>query len=115
MGIGLYMDEHVPKAITIGLRIRGVDVVTAQEDGAATLPDEKLLDRATELGRVLVSFDNDFLMEVDRRQREGIKHGGVIHIKMLKMTVGEVVTDLEVIGKVGEKEDVENQVTYLPL
>lgn len=31
----LYMDAHVPFAITAGLRLRGVDVLTAQEDDAA--------------------------------------------------------------------------------
>jgi hypothetical protein len=29
----LYMDVHVKAAITAGLRRRGIDVVTAQEDG----------------------------------------------------------------------------------
>jgi hypothetical protein len=33
-----------------GLLLRGVDVLTAQIDGAAELPDADLLDRATELG-----------------------------------------------------------------
>ena len=28
MTVALYMDEQVPKAITIGLRLRGVDVLT---------------------------------------------------------------------------------------
>jgi hypothetical protein len=39
MALTLYMDQHVPKAITVGLRLRGVDVVTAYEDGAAELKD----------------------------------------------------------------------------
>jgi hypothetical protein len=29
MAIKLYMNQHVPKAITAGLRLRDVDVVTA--------------------------------------------------------------------------------------
>ena len=29
--IKFYMDEHIPKAVTEGLRRRGVDVLTAQE------------------------------------------------------------------------------------
>ena len=32
MSVAFYMDEHVPKPITLALRIRGVDVLTAQED-----------------------------------------------------------------------------------
>ena len=47
------MDEHVPRAISIGLRLRGVDVLTAQEDGLRNTPDTVLLDRATLIGRVI--------------------------------------------------------------
>ena len=32
MSIALYIDENVPRSITDGLRRRGVDVLTAQED-----------------------------------------------------------------------------------
>ena len=43
MSLALYMDVHVPAAITRALRRRGVDVLTAQEDGNARLPDPALL------------------------------------------------------------------------
>jgi hypothetical protein len=45
------MDEHVPRAITEGLKIRGIDVLTVQEDGLRGISDKELLDRATLLGR----------------------------------------------------------------
>jgi len=32
MPIALYMDANIPRAITEGLRVRGVDVITAQRD-----------------------------------------------------------------------------------
>lgn len=57
------MDVQVPLAITEGLRRRGVDVVTAQEDGSGLLEDPELLDRATVLGRLLFTQDEDFLSE----------------------------------------------------
>lgn len=34
-----YMDEHVPKAVTEGLRRRGVDVITVQELGLQAAED----------------------------------------------------------------------------
>ncbi|HEX9962608.1 MAG TPA: hypothetical protein VGB00_16865 [Pyrinomonadaceae bacterium] len=37
MAVGIYMNVHIPRAITSGLRLRGVDVLTAQEDNANTL------------------------------------------------------------------------------
>ena len=67
MPIGIYMDVHIPKAITNGLRLRGVDIITAQEDNTTTLPDDELLSRATELGRPIFSQDDDLLTEADKR------------------------------------------------
>jgi len=55
------MDVHVRRAVTTALRLRSIDVLTAQEDGAAEATDAALLQRATELGRVLVSQDADLL------------------------------------------------------
>ena len=49
MSLALYMDHHVKSAITDGLRRRGVDILTAGEDGTTQLDDERLLRRATEL------------------------------------------------------------------
>lgn len=78
MSIGLYMDVHIPKAITIGLRLRGVDVLTAQEDGTITLSDADLLERATELGRTLYPHDDDLLAEAHARLSLGRNFAGVI-------------------------------------
>jgi len=74
--ISLYMDHHVPRAITEGLRLRGVDIITAYKDGAGEMDDSPLLDRAGELGRVLFTQDDDLLEEAVRRQREGISFMG---------------------------------------
>ena len=61
MSLKLYMDVHVRRAVTHGLRLRGVDVVTAQEDKSAQLSDADLLSRATLLGRVIFTQDDDLL------------------------------------------------------
>jgi predicted nuclease of predicted toxin-antitoxin system len=68
VAIALYLDEHVRRAITLGLRLRGVDILTVQEDENAGTPDVWLLDRAVELQRVMFSQDQDFLIEANRRQ-----------------------------------------------
>ena len=47
--LSFYMDHHVHQSITDGLRRRGVDVLTAFEDGREEEDDETLLERATEL------------------------------------------------------------------
>jgi hypothetical protein len=45
------MDVHIPAAVSRGLRLRGIDVLTAQGDAHQKADDSRLLDRATELGR----------------------------------------------------------------
>ena len=60
MAVGLYLDVHVDHAIAAQLRLRNVDVITAQEDGSDTLPDDRLLERASQLGRPLVTHDIRF-------------------------------------------------------
>jgi len=42
------MDVHVPAAITRGLLLRGVDIITAQLDGTTALEDPALLGTSEE-------------------------------------------------------------------
>lgn len=115
MAIALYMNHHVPRAITAGLRLAGVDVITAYEDGAHRMDDPELLDRAGELERVLFTQDDDLLAEAARRQRERIPFRGVIYAHQLRVSIGTCVRDLEIIAKAGEPEDLMNRVEFLPL
>ena len=115
MTIALYMDEQVPLAITTGLRQRGIDVLTVQEDGRSGYPDSMLLDRATELGRIMFSQDEDLPIEAYRRQAEGINFAGVIYARQRYISIGDCVRDLELIAKVSEPSDCANRVQYLPL
>lgn len=115
MPIALYMDHHVPRAITNGLRLREVDVITAYENGTSEIDDPDLLDRANELERVLFTQDDDLLTEAARRQDEGIPFRGVIYAYQLRVPIGRCVADLEVVAKAGEPEDMMNRVEFLPL
>ena len=115
MAIALYMNTHVPRAITVGLRLRGIDVLTAQDDNAANLSDSELLDRAQTLQRVLFSFDDDLLAIATQRQRGGIPFTGVIYAHPLRSSIGACIRDLEIIAKAGEAEDLANRVEFLPL
>jgi hypothetical protein len=108
------MDVHVKKAVTAGLRRRGVDVLTAQEDGGTRLLDPELLDRATALGRVLVSQDEDLLVEAERRQQSGVAFAGVVFSHQFTR-IGVLITDLELLANVYDPVDVANQVVYVPL
>jgi hypothetical protein len=109
------MDVHVRRAISEALRVRGVDVSTAQEDGSGRLSDPNLLDRAMALNRVLFSQDEDLLAEATARQRAGRAFAGVVYPHQLRVNVGRCITDLELIAKATELEDWRNRVEYLPL
>lgn len=113
--IKLYMDHHIPRAITLGLRMRGVDVVTAYEDDTHEFEDPDLLTRATELNRVLFSQDDDLLVEAQRRQHHGIDFYGVLFAQQGSASIGQCIKDLELLSILGEEHDVKNQVIYLPL
>ena len=115
MTVRLYMDHHVSRAITIGLRQRGVDILTAEEDGTSRLPDPGLLDRATDLGRVLFTQDRDLWREAHRRQAERLPVGGVVYAHQLRVSVVACVADLELIALASDPEELRNRVTFLPL
>jgi predicted nuclease of predicted toxin-antitoxin system len=101
----IYMDVHVPYAVTAELQLRGLDVLTAQEDGASRLEGPRLLDRATTLGRVLVTQDTGFLREAARRQETGEGFAGIIYVPQLDVTIGQCVRDLELIVRATVPED----------
>ncbi len=115
MSIALYFDEHVPLAVAQGLRLRGVDVLTVQDDNRRGIADHLLLDRATELGRPLFSRDEDLLAEAKRRQVEGLPFSGVIYAHQLRVTIGTCVTDLHVMAEIMDSQDLANLVEFLPL
>lgn len=115
MTVALYMDHHVPQAVTDGLRLRGVDVLTAFEDGSQKTDDPDLLDRATALGRVLVTQDGGFLREGGLRQQRGVPFAGIVYGHQQQVSVGGLVTDLEIIAKVMDPADLANQLMHLPL
>lgn len=109
------MDENVSRQITLGLRLRGVDVITVQEDNRTGWADPKILARATELNRVLFSRDNDLLVIAHELQAQEIFFSGVIYSHPQASSIGDCVRDLELIAKACDVEDCQSQVQFLPL
>ena len=115
MSIAYYMDVQIPAAITVQLRLHGIDVLTAQEDGTRQSSDPELLDRASALGRVIFSMDHDLLREAALRQRSGGSFPGVVYAHQIGVTIGRCVSDLELMAKTTAPEEWSNRVEYLPL
>lgn len=91
-----------------------VDVLTVQEDGRAGLGDSEVLDRATELKRVLFTQDQDFLVEASNRQSRGQSFSGVIYGHQRLVTIGDCVSDLELLAKSADPQEMLDRVLFLP-
>ena len=108
------MDEHVHRAITLGLRMRGVDVLTVQEDDRSGIDDRALLARATELRRILFTQDDDLLVESDSLRQAGAGHAGIVFARQLGVSIGDCVRDLELVANASDFEELEGRVEFLP-
>lgn len=115
MGVAFYMDAHVPHAITEQLRLRGVEVTAATEEGTNRLPDEQLLETAGALGRVVFTHDHRFRAMAEQWQREGRSFAGLAFGPAEGASIGRDVCDLELIAKASEPDEWANTVMYLPL
>ena len=114
MAVPIYFNHNVPRAISAGLRRRGVTTITAYEDGTHTLPDPDLLDRATAMGYVLYSQDDDLLAEGHRRQRLGLTFAGIVFPHKLRSPVGRCIYDLELIAKTLDPANMMNRIEFIP-
>jgi predicted nuclease of predicted toxin-antitoxin system len=115
MAVGLYFDHHMQSAVVRELRARGVDSLTAMEDGADEDDDERLLVRATELGRALVTQDTDFFPIAERWWSAGRHFEGIIFSLPTQVTIGQLVNDLELIAQVSDPGDLRDAFLRLPL
>lgn len=115
MAIGFYADVHVPGPIILQLRLRNVDIVAATEEGTSQLADEDLLALATSSGRVLVTQDIRFRVLAENWQRAKKPFSGLIFAHQRYVSYGEMIFDLELIGKTTDADFWQSRVEQLPL
>jgi predicted nuclease of predicted toxin-antitoxin system len=104
-----YADQHVPRPVVEGLRRRGIDILTAQEAGRCALPDPDQLTFATSEGRVLVTFDSDFLA----LHQAGASHVGIAWCPATKYSIGELIQMLVLLHAVVSSDEMRNHVEHL--
>jgi predicted nuclease of predicted toxin-antitoxin system len=107
--VKFYLDEHIPKGVVEGLRRRGLDVLTVQEAGRSGDSDEKQLAFAAREGRVLVTFDDDFL----RLDATGVTHLGIVFSQTGRHTVGELIESLMLIANVINPGEMKNHIEFI--
>jgi hypothetical protein len=89
-------------------------VLTAFDDETQELPDDQLLERVTQLNRVLFTQDIRFRVLAETWQIAGKPFSGLIYGHQLGGTIGQFVKDLELIAKASEPDDWKNAVEYIP-
>jgi len=104
LSVALYLDVHVRRAVTTALRLRSVDLLTAQEDGAAEFEHARLVRRRQNLVEFF-SQDDDLLHEGARLLTQHQDFSGIIYSHQLRITIGQMVEDLELIAKATSPEE----------
>lgn len=113
--IHLYLDEDsMDKDLVSALRARGLDVVTALEMGKIHISDEEHLIYASQVGRVLFSFNRgDFYKLHLRYLAEGKIHSGIILANQQRYSVGEAMRRILLISAAKNVADMKNQAEFL--
>jgi hypothetical protein len=115
MATPLYADVHVPGPVILQLRLRGVDIVAATEEGHERKTDEELLKISTSLGRAMVTQDIRFRVLAEEWQRKGHMFAGLIFAHQRRVSFGEMVGDLELIARATDPAFWRNRIEQLPL
>ncbi len=102
------MDVHVPRAITEGLRRRGVDVLTAQDVKMERASDAEHLAFAMREKRIIFTQDADFL----RLHANGVPHAGIVYVHQ-QVAIGYAIEGLMLLYEALGPEDMKNHVEFL--
>ena len=64
---------------------------------------------------MLVSQDEDLLREGARRLREHTDFSGIIYVHQLRITIGQMVEDPELIARATSEDERWGRIEYLPI
>jgi len=115
MRIRLYFDEDAMDSDLVrALRVRGTEMVTANDVGLIALPDEKHLSWAAENGRVLYSFNvSDFMALHVSYLAAGKDHAGIVLAQQQRYSVGEQMRRLLRLVEMKSAETMRSTVKFL--
>lgn len=115
MACSIYVDHHVHGYVVAYLEERGVDCLKVRDDNHAAEGDETLLLRAADLGRVILTYDKDFLAIHARRLRAGLGHNGIIHVRPDDGTPRQILEDLAITIIASGDDEFINALKRVPL
>lgn len=79
MSLKFYTDKHIPKAVAIQLRMRGIDVLRCEDVDMDDAKDAQHLEYATLQMRIIITHDDDFAQLDAEWRAAGKKHGGILY------------------------------------
>lgn len=83
-----YADENFPLDVIVELRRLGHDILTVFEDGRANqkIPDEKVLERTTELERIVLTINR---IDFKRLHKTNKNHLGIAICNLMRISQGK--------------------------
>lgn len=110
--IKLYLDEDVPEAVAMSLRLRGYDVITVKETGKKGLTDIEQFKYASSQNRVIFTHNiADFNKIHSDFIKKEIDHSGITFSKQLP--IGVIVKALLKLFSNLNYEKVKNNIIWL--
>ncbi len=111
MTLKFLLDEDLSYRVAEGLRARLIDAISIHEIGLANqeIPDEAHLERATEEGRVLVTYNRADFQVLDAQWRlDGRTHAGILWClekTLPRRAIGDLIRAIEAASAVYESLD----------
>jgi len=101
-------DEHIESSAITGLKLLGIDAISANEAGKRESNDEDILSFANKNDRVIITRDSDFL----KLHNKGAEHAGIVFIPKF-MAIGKIIGEIEKVSMLFESLD--NTIIFIPL
>jgi hypothetical protein len=106
-------DRNPARAVKLGLMRRGIDVIDTDDDATATLSDAFLLacgSAASGAVHARPRLPRD-IRAMERRRRV---HHGIVYVHMQRMSIGDLMRELERLAGHATPDQLINRVVYLP-
>ena len=115
MRIRLYVDEDaMARSLVSGLRARDVDVTTVLDEGLSEKDDIEQLEHATELGRVLYTFNVGHFCKLHTEfVAGGRSHSGIVVVYRQRYSIGEQIRRLSDLINTRPAEEMEGSLHFL--
>ncbi len=107
--LSFYFDENVEIAVSEQLEKAGFDVVSVRSLNTRGEEDMNHLQSATKMGRVLCTYDSDFLALAS----QGIEHAGIAFAQSEKISIGDWVRELRFLYANISAEQARGQIFYV--